>query len=159
MPTTRRSRTLPVPSDEVWRVVADPHHMPRWWPLVKRMEGVSDDEFTQVLSTRKGRSVRADFRVLASEPPGSGDGPAGRRVWEQETVGTPFERVLGEAITEVVVEPADGATRVTITLTQRLKGYSRTGGFLLRRATRSRLSEALEALEDLFEAQEPTTGR
>ena len=118
--------------------------------MVKRMEGVAGDEFTQVLLTRKGRSVRADFRVLVSEPPGAGGSPAGRRVWEQETAGTPFERVLGEAVTEVVLEPANGATRVTISLTQGLRGYSRTGGFLLRRATRSRLSEALEALEGLF---------
>jgi carbon monoxide dehydrogenase subunit G len=150
MPTVRRSRKVPAPPDRVWQVVADPHHMPRWWPLVKRMEGVSGDEFTQVLITRKGRSVRADFRVLVSDPPGSGDASAGRRVWEQETAGTPFERVLTEAITEVVVEPADGATRVTISLTQRLRGYSRTGGFMLRRATRKRLTDALEALEELF---------
>jgi carbon monoxide dehydrogenase subunit G len=150
MRAVRRSRTVPAPPDQVWRVISDPHHMPRWWPLVKRMEGVAGDEFTQVLLTRKGRSVRADFRVLVSEPPGAGGSPAGRRVWEQETEGTPFERVLGEAVTEVVVEPADGATRVTISLTQGLRGYSRTGGFLLRRATRSKLAEALEALEALF---------
>jgi uncharacterized protein YndB with AHSA1/START domain len=150
MPTVRRSRTVPASPDRVWRVIADPHHMPRWWPLVKRMEGVAEDQFTQVLTTRKGRLVRADFRVVASEPPQAGGEAPGRRVWEQEVAGTPFERVLGEAITEVLVEPSDGATRVTIALTQRLRGYSRTGGFLLRRATRNKLSEALEALEQLF---------
>jgi len=105
MPTTRRSRTIGAPPERVWELIEDPHHMPRWWPLVKRMEGVAGDEFTQVLLTRKGRSVRADFRVLVSEPPGAGGSPAGRRVWEQETAGTPFERVLGEAVTEVVLEP------------------------------------------------------
>jgi uncharacterized protein YndB with AHSA1/START domain len=152
MPTARRSRKVPATPDQVWRVIADPHHMPRWWPLVKRMEGVAGDEFTQVLSTRKGRLVRADFRVLVSEPPG-GDAAAGRRVWEQEVAGTPFERVLGQAITEVVLEPADGATKVTIVLTHRLRGYSRSGGLLLRRATRAKLGEALEALEDLFSAR------
>jgi uncharacterized protein YndB with AHSA1/START domain len=151
MPTARRSRTVPAPPDQVWRVISDPHHMPRWWPLVKRMEGVSGDEFTQVLTTRKGRLVRADFRVLASDPPGR-EATTGRRVWEQEVVGTPFERVLGEAITEVMLEPAGGATKVTIVLTQRLRGYSRSGGFLLRRATRAKLGEALEALEGLFSA-------
>jgi uncharacterized protein YndB with AHSA1/START domain len=149
MPTVRRSRTVPAPPERVWQVVADPHHMPRWWPLVKRMEGVANDEFTQVLATRKGRLVRADFRVLVSDAPGGDDAP-GRRVWEQEVAGSPFERVLDQAITEVLLEPEGESTRVTIVLTQRLRGYSRTGGFLLRRATRAKLGEALEALESLF---------
>lgn len=151
MPRVRRSRTVAAAPERVWEVIADPYDMPRWWPLVTRMEGVDADQFTQVLQTRKGRLVRADFRVVVSEPPGRGGEPAGRRVWEQEVAGTPFERVLGEAITEIVLEPAeDGATRVTIVLSQQLRGYSRTGGFLLRRATKSKLSEALEALESLF---------
>jgi hypothetical protein len=68
-------------------------------------------------------------------------------VWEQEVTGTPFERVLDEAITEVVLEPADGGTLVTIVQRQKLRGYSRTGGFLLRRATKGKLQEALEGLE------------
>jgi len=36
---------------------------------------------------------------------------------------------------------------VTIELRQQLRGYSRTGGFMLRRASRRRLEEALEWLE------------
>jgi uncharacterized protein YndB with AHSA1/START domain len=147
MPTVRRSRTVPAPPDRVWRVIADPHHMPRWWPLVKRMEGVADDQFTQVLTTRKGRLVRADFRVVASDPPGESPG---RRVWEQEVAGTPFERVLGQAVTEILLEPSgDGGTHVTLAQDHKLRGYSRTGGFLLRRATRKRLDEALEGLEQI----------
>jgi Polyketide cyclase / dehydrase and lipid transport len=149
MPTSRRSRTINASPEHVWEVVADPHHMPRWWPHVKRMEGVDPDRFTQVLTTRKGRPVRMDFRLLESEPPGPAGDPPGRRVWEQEVAGTPFERVLGEAITEIVLEPADGVTRVTIVLRQKLRGYSRTGGFLLRRATHARLDEALDGLEDV----------
>lgn len=150
MPTVSRSRTISAPADRVWGVIADPHDMPRWWPLVTRMEGVDEHQFTQVLRTRKGRLVRADFRVLASDPPATGTDEGGRRVWEQEIPGTPFERVLGQAVTEVVLEPAEGATRVTITQTQQLRGYSRTGGFLLRRATKAKLSEALDALAGLF---------
>jgi uncharacterized protein YndB with AHSA1/START domain len=149
MRTVSRSLTVAAAPERVWRVVADPHDMPRWWPLVTRMEGVDDDQFTQVLTTRKGRLVRADFRFVVSDAPGR-SGPAGRRVWAQEVAGTPFERVLGEAITEVVLEPQDGATRVTISLSQQLRGYSRTGGFLLRRATKAKLSEALAALQQLF---------
>jgi uncharacterized protein YndB with AHSA1/START domain len=150
MPTVSRSRTIPAPPEQVWQVVADPFQMPRWWPMVTRIEGVDEEQFTQVLRTRKGRLVRADFRVVTSEPPGRGDDATGRRAWEQEVAGTPFERVLGEAITELVLEPDDGATRVTISLAQQLRGYSRTGGFLLRRATGAKLSEALDGLESLL---------
>jgi hypothetical protein len=73
--------------------------------------------------------------------------PPSRLVWEQEVVGTPFERVLEESVTEVILEPVDGGTEVTIAQRQKLRGYSRTGGFLLRRATRGKLKEALEGLE------------
>jgi carbon monoxide dehydrogenase subunit G len=140
MPVTTRERRIAADQRRVWEVIEDPHHMPRWWPGVKRMEGVEDDRFTQVFFTKRGRPVRMDFRLLASEPPW-------RRVWEQEVAGTPFERVLSQAITEIVLEPADGGTRVTLAQDQKLRGYSRTGGFLLRRATRKRLDEALEGLE------------
>jgi uncharacterized protein YndB with AHSA1/START domain len=142
MPVTMRERRIPAEQQRVWEVVEDAHHMPRWWPGVKRMEGVEEDRFTQVFFTKRGRPVRMDFRVLASEPPW-------RRVWQQEVAGTPFERVLSQAITEIALEPADGGTRVTLAQDHKLKGYSRTGGFLLRRATRKRLDEALEGLEQI----------
>jgi uncharacterized protein YndB with AHSA1/START domain len=136
-----RSRTLATDPERVWEVIGDPHQMPRWWPKVTRMEGVEPERWTQVLLTKKGRPVRADFHLLASEPPW-------RRSWEQEVVGTPFERVLNESVTEIVLEPADdGGARVTIAQRQKLKGYSRTGGFLLRRATKAILDEALDGLE------------
>ena len=64
-----RSRVLAAPLVDVWKVIEDAHQMPRWWPSVERMEGVEDDRFTQVFKTRRRRTVRADFRVLASEPP------------------------------------------------------------------------------------------
>lgn len=150
MPVTRRSRTLSAAPERVWEVIEDPHHMSRWWPGVKRMEGVQADRFTQVFTTRKGRPVRMDFRLLSSEPPGPGGQPPGRRSWAQELEGTPFARVLGEAITEVVVEPDGEGTRITLAVRQRLRGYSRTGGFLMRRATRTRLDEALEGLERIL---------
>jgi hypothetical protein len=107
---------------------------------VTRMEGVQGDRWTQVFTTKKGRAVRADFRLLESEPPW-------RRSWGQELAGTPFERVLSEATTEIQLEPADGGTRVRIELRQRLRGYSRVGGLMLRRATRAKLDEALDGLE------------
>jgi len=150
MPVVRRSRRIAASPERVWEVIADPSHMPRWWPSVKRMEGVGEDQFTQVLSTDKGRLVRADFQVLVSEAPGAGGDGAGRRVWEQEMEGTPFERFLDQSVTEVMVEREDEITRVTIAMTQKLHGYSRTGGFLLRRATRSRVDEALRGLERIL---------
>jgi uncharacterized protein YndB with AHSA1/START domain len=139
VPATTRSRTLPASPEEVWGLIADPHHMPRWWPGVERMEGVQDSRFTQVFKTKRGRPVRADFRVVASEAPTT-------RAWEQEVAGTPFERVLSASVIEVTLAPAAGGTEVTISQQQKLRGYSRTGGFLLRRATASRLDEALDGL-------------
>ena len=143
MAVARRTRTIPAPPQEVWAVLEDPHHMPRWWPGVERMEGVEADRWTQVFKTKKGRSVRMDFRLLSSEPPYG-------RAWEQEVVGSPFERVLIESVTEVALEPDGAGTRVTIAQRQKLKGYSRTGGFMLRRATAKKLDEALDGLERIF---------
>jgi uncharacterized protein YndB with AHSA1/START domain len=140
VPRTVYTRTIAAPQERVWDVLGDPHHMPRWWPGVTRMEGVEDERWTQVFMTRRGRPVRADFRLLESEPPR-------RRCWEQEVVGTPFERVLDQSITEIKLEPVDGGTQVTIEQRQKLRGYSRTGGLLLRRATKGKLREAVEGLE------------
>jgi hypothetical protein len=142
----KRTRTVAADPDEVWAVVSDPHHFPRWWPGVIRVEGVSDERFTHVYTTKKGRAVRIDFHVLDSEPPDP-ERP-GRRGWAQDIVGTPFERVLREAITEVLLAPADpNGTAVTIAQRQKLRGASRTGGWMLRRATNARLDEALDGLE------------
>ena len=139
MPSARRSRTLAASPETLWELIADPHHMPRWWPGVERMEGVEADRFTQVFKTQRGRPVRADFQVLESTPPTT-------RSWEQEVAGTPFERVLSSSVIEVSLAPAGEGTEVTISHQQKLRGYSRTGGFLLRRATASKLDEALDGL-------------
>jgi uncharacterized protein YndB with AHSA1/START domain len=138
--TARRTRTIAASPEAIWAVLEDAHHMPRWWPGVRRMEGVAEDRFTQVFTTKKGRPVRIDFLVVASDPPW-------RLAFSQEIPGTPFERVLAESVTEVVLEPDAGGTQVTIAQRQKLRGYSRTGGLLLRRATNKRLDEALEGLD------------
>ena len=141
MPTTRRSRVLDVPPDRVWRVVGDPHHLPRWWPKVRRVESVRDGGFTQVMRTQKGKDVRADFRVVEDDPP--------RLLrFEQELAGTPFEGFLTESATEIAAEPHDRGTKVTITTRHKLRGISRIGGgTMLKRATKKQLDEALTALE------------
>jgi uncharacterized protein YndB with AHSA1/START domain len=142
MPTARRSRTIAAAPEQVWKTVADPHHLPRWWPRVERVEAVRGDAFTEVLGTDRGQSVRADFKVLESRAPE-------RRAWEQELVGTPFERVFAAARTEVTLAPDGEGTRVTLVVHQRLRGAARLGGWVVLRATGRVLDQALAALEGL----------
>lgn len=124
---------------EVWELVADPHHLPRWWPGVVRVEEASALAWTKVLTTDKGKTIRADFTREAAEEPR-------RLVWRQELLESPFERILREARVEVRLEPDDGGTRVSLTAVRKLRGISRFGGFLVRRATRRQLDEALDGL-------------
>ena len=141
MPTARVSRTVPAAPAAVWKVASDPLTLPWWWPKVVRVEGASARAFTQVLQTERGRQVRADFRVLEQEQ-------GRRRVWEQQLEGSPFERVLARSVTELRLVPRGAAeTEVTLELRQRLRGVSRFGGFLVARASRRQLREALEGLE------------
>ena len=143
MPRVRRSRTIDATPEQVWRTLCDPRHLPRWWPRVQRVESVEDDRFTEVLQTDKGRSVRADFRVVESTAPEV-------RRWRQDVEGSPFERLLRSAETEVRLAPdRAGGTRVTVTIDQRLRGVGALGGFLVRRATRTQADEALDALEQM----------
>jgi uncharacterized protein YndB with AHSA1/START domain len=143
VPRVSRSRAIAASPEQVWRTVCDPRHLPRWWPRVQRVESVSDDRFTEVLTTDKGRAVRADFRVLESTAPEV-------RRWSQDVDGTPFERLLHSAETEVRLVPdgADG-TRVTLSIRQRLRGVGALGGFLVRRAARKQADDALDALQRL----------
>jgi uncharacterized protein YndB with AHSA1/START domain len=143
--TAKRTRVLDAPIAEVWKVIEDPYQMPRWWPRVERMEGVEEDRFTQVFVSKRRRTVRADYRVLASEAPDA-EYPSGHRTWTQEVAGTPFERVLHESITEILVEPLPEGTRVTLAQRQKLKGYTRFGALSMRGATIRRLDEALDGL-------------
>jgi uncharacterized protein YndB with AHSA1/START domain len=140
VPTTRRRRTLDAPVSDVWTVVADPHHLPRWWPRAARVEDVSGERFTLVLATAKGRSVRADYRVVASEPPR-------RRRFAQEVEGSPFERLLRSSEIEIELAETPAGTEVRMELAQRLRGVSQLGGFMFRGAARRTLDEALESLE------------
>lgn len=141
MPTVRRSRVLPARRDAVWALVSDVHAQPRWWPRVSRVEAVSPQGFTQVMQTKTGRPVRADFRFCGQEEPYV-------RAWEQQLEGTPFDRVLRAASTTIrVAEDGEGQTRVTLEQRQKLRGMSRLGGFMVRRATRQILDAALDGLD------------
>ena len=143
MPTVRRSRTLRATPEELWAIVGDAYHLPRWWPRVTRVEGVHEDAFTQVLTTKKGVPVRADYRVIESAPPRV-------RRWTQQLVNTPFERILALSEVEVRLEPeGDAVTRVAMAIVHRLRGSAQLGAFLVRRAARRQLDEALDGLEAL----------
>ncbi len=165
MPNASASRTIAAPVLQLWEVIRDPHHLPRWWPRVTRVEDVQDGAFTEVMRTRKGKLVRADFNVVAC------DDAERSLTWAQQIEGTPFARVLKSAETQVRLAPVDtsapasghgrmgAATDVTIELRQAMAGYSaarpglftgfsaRFGGRLVRRAAQATIEEALDGLE------------
>jgi uncharacterized protein YndB with AHSA1/START domain len=152
--------------EELWRVICDPHHLPRWWPRVDRVEDVDGRAFTEVMTTAKGKVVRADFHIVEVQE------VMHSLRWEQSVRGTPFEHVLKAAETEVSLTalapgassaPAVGAhghgdragqasaaagTYVTIELRQTLSGFfTRFGGYMVRRAAAATIEGALDGLE------------
>jgi uncharacterized protein YndB with AHSA1/START domain len=142
VPTARRSRFIAAPAQELWEVIADPHHLPRWWPRVARVEDVESGAFTEVMKTARGKTVRADFELVAA------DEAARTLKWQQRLQGTPFERLLSSAVTLVRLEDGDGGTQVTIELQQTLAGMlPRLGSFMVRRAAAATIDEALDGLE------------
>ena len=145
MARVTRTRTVEAPIAEVWKLVSDPYNLPRWWPRVSRVENVSGDggrrtRWTKVLETSEGRGVRADFRCASSAE-------NERYVWEQELAGTPFERHLKALQVEVRLRQRDGGTEVSLSEEQSLKGMSKLGSPLMRRARAAILDEALEGIE------------
>ena len=172
MTTASRSRVIAASVQDLWDLIGDPHHLPRWWPRVERVEDVHDGAFTEVMKTRKGKVVRADFQLL--------DTDASERTlrWEQRVEGTPFQQVLLSSLTEVRLAGAGesalaldaagasvasagaprgawGGTNVTIELRQELRrqqthglmsGAPRLGSYLVRRAALSTLEQALDGL-------------
>jgi uncharacterized protein YndB with AHSA1/START domain len=141
-----RTRTLEAPIGEVWDLVSDPYNLPRWWPRTQRVENVDRKgsgrrtQWTKVLQTTSGRGVRADFRCVSSAE-------RERYVWEQELEGTPFERHLKGLRVEIGLRERDGSTEVSLTEEQTLKGMSKLGSPLMRRARNEALDEALDGLE------------
>jgi uncharacterized protein YndB with AHSA1/START domain len=177
MPTARRTRTIAAPVQDLWELVRDPHHLPRWWPRVTRVEDVTDGAFTEVMTTKRGKVVRADFDVRR-------DDAAHTVTWVQRIAGTPFASVLRSAETELWLVPTGipasaaakhafgedqptvsggGATEVTIELRREMgrhrtadriyagsmymRAVPRFGAPLLRRAAAATLDEALDGLE------------
>jgi uncharacterized protein YndB with AHSA1/START domain len=159
VPTVEKTRTIAASPEEVWEVVGDPHHLPRWWPRVQRVEAVEDGAFTEVLMSAKGKIVRADFKLVDTPEPW-------RIVWSQQVENTPFERVLKSAETDIRLSDGHGShgplTEVTIELRQTLQGFrgssiyrfwftgfTRFGSPLVLRAATSTVEEALDGLESI----------
>jgi uncharacterized protein YndB with AHSA1/START domain len=146
MPRVSRTRVIDAPRETVWALVSDPHHLPRWWPRALRVEDVRGEpgskrtQWTLVLGTKKGRGVRADYRVTSAA---RGE----RYVWEQRVEETPFEKIVRSAEVAISLEPHDEATAVTLTTSERLKGLSRLGAAMMRGAAKRRLDDALEGID------------
>ena len=141
MARVSRSRTVTAPPGDVWQLVSDPHRLPAWWPGVQRVEEASPEAWTKVLSSPRGKTVRADYTLLESEP-------ERRLVWRQEVDESPFERILSESTTEIELGPGgEGSTEVELTTRMRLRGFARLGVLQVRRAAGRQLDEALAGLE------------
>jgi uncharacterized protein YndB with AHSA1/START domain len=141
-----RTRTVEAPIGEVWDLVSDPYSLPRWWPRTQRVENVDRKpggkrtQWTKVLQTAEGRGVRADFRCVSSAE-------RERYVWEQELEGTPFERHLKGLRVEIGLRERGGGTAISLSEEQSLKGMSKLGSPLMRRARGEILDEALDGIE------------
>jgi len=150
MPTVKRTRSLPVEPDRAWKLIADPHNLPRWWPETVRVESVQGSpgavrsRFTQVFETSKGSAVRADYRITGST---SGE----RLVWEQQIDGTPFEKFLRAAVLEMRIASDDAGdapgSQVTIEARRQLRGTSKLGSPMMKGATKRSLDAALDGIE------------
>jgi uncharacterized protein YndB with AHSA1/START domain len=151
LPRVSRRRKIEAAPGAVWSLVADPYNLPRWWPRTVRVENVDRKEagkrsqWTKVLETADGRGVRADYRCLSSS---EGE----RFVWEQQVSDTPFARILRRSVVEIDLEPSNGGSQVTLTSRQTLRGLSRLGSPMMRRATGRTLDQALDGIEQALVA-------
>jgi uncharacterized protein YndB with AHSA1/START domain len=154
MPRVSRKRLIDAPPERVWGLISDPHHLPRWWPRTIRVEDVRDvqggrrSRWTTVLGTERGRGVRVDYRCT-----GATHGEL--YAWEQDIEGTPFEKILRSAALEIHLQGRDGRTVVTLAGSERLRGLSRLGSPMMRRAMGRRLSEALDGIERALTGEIP----
>lgn len=139
MPGVTRRRRIDAPRERIWEVVSDPYALPRWWPRLQRVEEASEAAWTKVLTSDRGKPVRADYTRVSADPPE-------RLEWRQELAETPFERILSDARLTIELADADGGTEVALRSKERLRGLARLGALMVRRATAKRLDEALERL-------------
>ena len=147
MPTVARRRSMAAAPQVVWRVVSDPERLSEWWPGVDRVEEVSPHAWTTVMTSARGKSVRADYTRAEFDEP--------RRIaWRQELEESPFERILRESVTAVDLEPEEGgSTAVRLSLCHRARGFGRFGYFQLRLAAARQVEQALERLGAMVERE------
>jgi uncharacterized protein YndB with AHSA1/START domain len=142
----RRDSVVRAAPDRVWGLVSDPSRLAQWWPGVTRVEEASPEAWTTVLSSPKGRVVRADYtRVEMDEP--------SRLVWRQEVEESPFERILQSAVTTLELTPAEEGTRVAISLDQRPRGWARFSPLQFRAAGKRQVEGALEGLHERLDGE------
>jgi uncharacterized protein YndB with AHSA1/START domain len=139
----RRERLVSAAPAEVWGVVSDPARLAAWWPGVTRVEEASNEAWTSVLVSPKGKVVRADYSLVEVDEPR-------RMLWRHEVEASPFERLLSESTTEIALAPDDGGTRVRVTLDQRPRGWARFSPFQLRAAAARQAEGALDGLAGLL---------
>jgi uncharacterized protein YndB with AHSA1/START domain len=139
----RQETVVPATAEEVWGLVSDPAALPRWWPGVTRVEEATQQAWTTVMSSAKGRSVRADYTRVEAEH-------ERRLVWRQEVEASPFERILASAVTEIALVPEGEGTRVTVSLDQKPRGWARFAPFQFRAAGRRQVQGAVQGLDAVF---------
>jgi hypothetical protein len=106
------------------------------------VEDVSDNAWTTVATSSRGRAVRFDWSRIYIDPPE-------RIIWRQELEQTPFERFLRESLTGVILEAAGETTKVELRIVRKLRGLARFGGLQMRRAVRREIEAALDQLQQV----------
>ena len=135
MPNVARRRVIDAPVESVWAVVSDPYHLPRWWPRhgTGRERARRDGQAQPVdrASSRPSRGAACAPTSAASARP-----PSERFVWEQDARrhavrAHPAQRGHRDRPRR----RGGGATDVRIESRQALRGLSRLGSPMMRRAT------------------------
>jgi len=146
MPVVRREGLVRAAPEAVWAVVAVPARMDEWWPGVVRVEEATPHAWTAVMTSPRGKTLRADLSRLEAFAPE-------RFAWRHEVEESPFERIMSDSRVEVSLSPAPQGTQAEIVQRIRLRGFARFGYLQVRRATARTLSGALEGLTRLAERE------
>lgn len=120
MPRSRAELELAAPPGDVWRFLAEPHHLADWWPNLATVE-----------PDRRGFAAGARWRIRSREP------TLFRRAYAEDTLlvtaveperGFAFELVRTRLRAELTLAPAgEGRTRAALEVSgPLLLGFSRS---------------------------------